>query len=125
MKNYNAIIAPGVVNIITGYGPKAGEALSRHMKVSKIAFTGSLATGRAIMKAAAETNLKKITLELGGKSPSIIFDDVESVDEVVFWAHTGIFFNSGQSCCAGILINNRRLSKKKLTVMQKRSVLII
>ncbi|KAI7859600.1 aldehyde dehydrogenase domain-containing protein [Circinella umbellata] len=92
---------PGVVNIITGYGPTAGEALSRHMKVSKIAFTGSLATGRAIMKAAAETNLKKITLELGGKSPSIIFDDVESVDEVVFWAHMGIFFNSGQSCCAG------------------------
>ncbi|KAI9278812.1 aldehyde dehydrogenase domain-containing protein [Phascolomyces articulosus] len=92
---------PGVINIITGYGPKAGEALSRHMKVSKIAFTGSLATGRAIMKAAAETNLKKVTLELGGKSPSIIFDDVESVDEVVFWAHMGIFFNAGQACCAG------------------------
>ncbi|KAI8140757.1 aldehyde dehydrogenase domain-containing protein [Fennellomyces sp. T-0311] len=92
---------PGVINIITGYGRITGEALSRHMKVSKIAFTGSTATGRAIMKASAETNLKKVTLELGGKSPNIIFDDVENLDEVVFWSHLGIFFNAGQVCCAG------------------------
>ena len=77
------------------------------MKVSKIAFTGSLATGRAIMKAAAETNLKKITLELGGKSPNIIFDDVENLDEVVFWSHLGAYFNAGQSCCAGMLGKKR------------------
>ncbi|KAI7848838.1 aldehyde dehydrogenase domain-containing protein [Circinella umbellata] len=95
---------PGVINIITGYGSKAGEAISRHMKVSKISFTGSLATGRAIMKAAAETNLKKVTLELGGKSPNIIFDDVENLDEVVFWSHLGIYYNAGQSCCAGARI---------------------
>ncbi|KAI8141072.1 aldehyde dehydrogenase domain-containing protein [Fennellomyces sp. T-0311] len=92
---------PGVINIITGYGPKAGEALARHMKVSKIAFTGSTATGRSIMKAAAESNLKKVTLELGGKSPNIIFDDVEDLDQVVFWARAGIFRNAGQICSAG------------------------
>ncbi|KAI9260682.1 aldehyde dehydrogenase domain-containing protein [Phascolomyces articulosus] len=92
---------PGVVNIITGYGNKAGEALSRHMKVSKVAFTGSTATGRAIMKAAAETNLKKVTLELGGKSPNIIFDDVENLDEAVFWSRMGIYWNAGQMCSAG------------------------
>lgn len=68
---------PGVVNIITGYGAVAGDALARHMKVSKVAFTGSTAVGRLIMKAASESNLKKVTLELGGKSPNIIFDDAD------------------------------------------------
>ncbi|KAG1151424.1 hypothetical protein G6F37_008677 [Rhizopus arrhizus] len=91
---------PGVINIITGYGAKAGEALSRHMKVSKIAFTGSTLVGRMVMKAAAESNLKKVTLELGGKSPNIIFDDAD-LDQAVKWAHKGIFFNHGQCCCAG------------------------
>ncbi|KAI8145573.1 aldehyde dehydrogenase domain-containing protein [Fennellomyces sp. T-0311] len=92
---------PGVVNIITGYGHIAGDALSRHMKVNKVAFTGSLAVGREILRAAADSNLKKVTLELGGKSPNIIFDDVENLDEVVFWSRMGIFFNAGQACCAG------------------------
>ncbi|KAG1472186.1 hypothetical protein G6F56_001694 [Rhizopus delemar] len=91
---------PGVVNIITGYGAIAGDALSRHMKVSKVAFTGSTPVGRMIMKAAAESNLKKVTLELGGKSPNIIFDDAD-LDQAVKWAHKGIFFNHGQTCCAG------------------------
>ncbi|KAG1310975.1 hypothetical protein G6F64_004154 [Rhizopus arrhizus] len=91
---------PGVINIITGYGAKAGDALSRHMKVSKIAFTGSTLVGRMVMKAAAESNLKKVTLELGGKSPNIIFDDAD-LDQAVKWAHKGIFFNHGQCCCAG------------------------
>ncbi|CAO3630296.1 unnamed protein product [Cunninghamella echinulata] len=91
---------PGVVNIITGYGHIAGDALSRHPKVGKVAFTGSTAVGRLIMKAAAETNLKKVTLELGGKSPNIIFDDAD-LDKAVKWAHHGIFFNHGQCCCAG------------------------
>ena len=61
------------------------------MKVSKIAFTGSLPTGRAIMKAAAETNLKKVTLELGGKSPNIIFDDVEDLDRAVWYSLNGMY----------------------------------
>ncbi|ORE09080.1 aldehyde dehydrogenase [Rhizopus microsporus var. microsporus] len=91
---------PGVINIITGYGAKAGDALARHMKVAKIAFTGSTLVGRMVMKAAAESNLKKVTLELGGKSPNIIFDDAD-LDQAVRWAHKGIFFNHGQCCCAG------------------------
>lgn len=91
---------PGVLNIITGYGAIAGDKLARHPKVGKIAFTGSTAVGRMIMKAAAESNLKKVTLELGGKSPNIIFDDAD-LDQAVAWAHKGIFFNHGQVCCAG------------------------
>ncbi|ORZ20267.1 aldehyde dehydrogenase domain-containing protein [Absidia repens] len=91
---------PGVINIITGYGAEAGDALARHLKVGKIAFTGSTLTGRHVMKAAAESNLKKVTLELGGKSPNIIFDDAD-LDKAVKWAHFGIFFNHGQCCCAG------------------------
>ncbi|KAI9318673.1 aldehyde dehydrogenase domain-containing protein [Dichotomocladium elegans] len=91
---------PGVLNIITGYGAIAGDKLSRHPKVGKIAFTGSTAVGRMVMKAAAETNLKKVTLELGGKSPNIIFDDAD-LEQAVRWTHQGIFFNHGQVCCAG------------------------
>lgn len=91
---------PGVINIITGFGAIAGDALARHMDVHKIAFTGSTAVGRLIMKAASESNLKKVTLELGGKSPNIIFDDAD-LDQAVRWAHKGIFFNHGQTCCAG------------------------
>ncbi|ORZ15064.1 aldehyde dehydrogenase domain-containing protein [Absidia repens] len=90
----------GVINIVTGYGPEAGDALARHTKVGKVAFTGSTLTGRTVMKAAAESNLKKVTLELGGKSPNIIFDDAD-LDKAVKWAHFGIFFNHGQCCCAG------------------------
>ncbi|KAI8341834.1 aldehyde dehydrogenase domain-containing protein [Chlamydoabsidia padenii] len=90
----------GVINIITGYGAEAGDALSRHPRIGKIAFTGSTLVGRLIMKAAAESNLKKVTLELGGKSPNIIFDDAD-LDKAVKWSHFGIFFNHGQCCCAG------------------------
>ncbi|KAI9278822.1 aldehyde dehydrogenase domain-containing protein [Phascolomyces articulosus] len=92
---------PGVINIISGYGHTAGEAMSHHKKIGKISFTGSVATGRLIMKGAAESNLKKVTLELGGKSPVIIFDDVENLDEAVTWVHTGGYSISGQACCAG------------------------
>lgn len=92
---------PGVVNILTGYGPVAGDALARHPKVAMVSFTGSTAVGRKIMTAASESNLKKVTLELGGKSPNIIFDDVQDLDKAVEWAHLGIFFNAGQVCCAG------------------------
>ncbi|KAI9488521.1 aldehyde dehydrogenase domain-containing protein [Zychaea mexicana] len=94
---------PGVVNIITGYGHIAGDKLARHPKVGKVAFTGSTNVGRMIMKASAESNLKKITLELGGKSPNIIFDDAD-IDQAVAWAHKGVFFNHGQCCCAGTRI---------------------
>jgi len=90
----------GVVNILPGFGPTAGAALARHMDVDKVAFTGSTEVGRLIMTAAAQSNLKRVTLELGGKSPNIIFDDTD-LDAAVEGAHLGIFVNQGQSCCAG------------------------
>jgi aldehyde dehydrogenase (NAD+) len=90
----------GVVNILPGFGPTAGAAIARHMDVDKVAFTGSTEVGRLIMTAAAQSNLKRVTLELGGKSPNIIFEDTD-LDAAVEGAHMGIFVNQGQSCCAG------------------------
>ncbi len=89
----------GVLNIVPGYGPTAGAALAEHMDVDKIAFTGESATGRIIMQAASK-NLKRISLELGGKSPNIVFADSD-IDNAVAGAMTGIFFNQGEVCCAG------------------------
>ena len=89
----------GVLNIVPGYGPTAGAALAEHMDVDKIAFTGAHTTGRIIMQAASK-NLKRITLELGGKSPNIVFADSD-IDSAVDGAMTGIFFNQGEVCCAG------------------------
>lgn len=89
---------PGVVNIVNGLGTVAGAALSSHTDVDKIAFTGSTATAKHIMKMAA-TNLKNITLETGGKSPLIVFDDAD-IDLAVYWAHAGIMSNQGQICTA-------------------------
>lgn len=91
---------PGVINILSGFGRIAGAALSAHMDVDKVAFTGSTVVGRQIMKAAAGSNLKKVTLELGGKSPNIVFEDAD-IDNAISWANFGIFFNHGQCCCAG------------------------
>jgi len=90
---------PGVLNIITGFGSITGAHLAAHERIDKVAFTGSTVTGRKIM-AAASLHLKKVTLELGGKSPNIILDDAD-VDHAVSWANSGIFFNSGQCCTAG------------------------
>ncbi len=90
----------GVVNLLPGFGPTAGAAIARHMDVDKVAFTGSTEVGRLIMAAAAQSNLKRVTLELGGKSPNIIFEDTD-LDAAVEGAHMGIFVNQGQSCCAG------------------------
>ncbi len=91
---------PGVVNILPGYGPTAGQAIARHMDVDKVAFTGSTEVGHLIMEASAQTNLKRVTLELGGKSPAIVFADAD-LDYAVENAHFGLFFNQGQCCCAG------------------------
>jgi aldehyde dehydrogenase (NAD+) len=90
----------GVVNMLPGYGPTAGAAIANHMDVDKVAFTGSTEVGHLIMEAAAKSNLKRVTLELGGKSPNIVFADVD-LDEAVEGAHFGLFFNHGQCCCAG------------------------
>jgi len=94
---------PGVVNVLSGYGPSAGEALGRHMDVDKICFTGSSAVGLKIIEMAAQSNMKRVTLELGGKSPMIICDDAD-IDQAVAAADFGLFFNAGQCCCASTRI---------------------
>ncbi len=88
----------GVVNVVTGFGETAGAALAAHAMVDKVAFTGSTEVGRLIVQAAAG-NLKKVSLELGGKSPNIVFDDAP--DDAVAGAANAIFFNHGQCCVAG------------------------
>ncbi|KAF8884703.1 aldehyde dehydrogenase domain-containing protein [Mucidula mucida] len=90
----------GVINILTGYGHTVGAAMAAHMDIEKVAFTGSTLVGRKVMEAAAKSNLKDVTLELGGKSPNIIFNDCD-LDQAVNWAAHGIFWNHGQACCAG------------------------
>ena len=91
---------PGVVNLLPGYGPTAGQAISRHMGIDKVAFTGSTEVGHMIMEASAQSNLKRVTLELGGKSPNIVFADTD-LDAAAQGSHFGLFFNQGQCCCAG------------------------
>jgi phenylacetaldehyde dehydrogenase len=91
-------VPDGVVNVVAGYGETAGAALAAHRDVDKVAFTGSTEVGRLIVQAAAG-NLKKVSLELGGKSPNIVFDDAE--DGAVEGAANAIFFNHGQCCVAG------------------------
>lgn len=95
-----ADIPAGVLNVVPGYGPTAGYAIASHPEIRKVAFTGSIEVGRKISEAAAQSNLKKVSLELGGKSPLVVMDDAD-VDEAVKIAHTAIFFNHGQNCCAG------------------------
>lgn len=90
----------GVINVVPGYGPTAGAALSSHMDVDKVAFTGEGATGKIVMTAAAQSNLKRVSLELGGKSPNIIFADAD-LDAAIEGAYFALFFNQGQCCCAG------------------------
>jgi phenylacetaldehyde dehydrogenase len=89
----------GVVNIVPGYGETAGAALSAHPDVDKVAFTGSTEVGKLILHAAAG-NLKKVSLELGGKSPNIVFQDAD-IEQTIPGAAMAIFFNHGQCCCAG------------------------
>jgi phenylacetaldehyde dehydrogenase len=90
---------PGVVNILTGFGETAGAAIAAHPDVDKVAFTGSTEVGKLIVHAAAG-NLKKVSLELGGKSPAIILADAD-LDLAIAGAASAIFFNHGQCCCAG------------------------
>jgi aldehyde dehydrogenase (NAD+) len=92
-------LPPGVLNVITGPGSSVGQAIVEHPGIDKIAFTGDTSTGKGIMRAAAET-LKKITLELGGKSPNIVLADAD-IDAALRGATTGIFYGKGEVCAAG------------------------
>ncbi|KAI4492240.1 hypothetical protein M0802_009930 [Mischocyttarus mexicanus] len=97
----------GVINVITGYGPTAGAAIAKHPDINKVAFTGSTEVGHLILEASAKSNLKRVTLELGGKSPLVIFDDYDGKYRYKIFmkaaaiAHDALFSNHGQSCCAG------------------------
>uniref|UniRef100_A0A8C7ALA0 Aldehyde dehydrogenase 1 family member A3 n=1 Tax=Neovison vison TaxID=452646 RepID=A0A8C7ALA0_NEOVI len=90
---------PGVVNIVPGFGPTVGAAISSHPQISKIAFTGSTEVGKLVKEAASRSNLKRVTLELGGKNPCIVCADAD-LDLAVECAHQGVFFNQGQCCTA-------------------------
>ena len=92
-------VPDGVVNVVPGYGDPAGEALARHSDVDKLAFTGSIRTARRLLHASADTNLKKLSLELGGKSPLVVLDDAD-VDAAVRACFWGIFANKGEVCSA-------------------------
>lgn len=91
---------PGVLSVVNGFGADLGSAISSHPGIDKVAFTGSTVTGRKVMESAAKSNLKKITLELGGKSPVMVFNDVD-LDETVPWVALALIYNMGQDCTAG------------------------
>jgi len=90
---------PGVISVVPGYGPTAGRAIANHMNIDKVAFTGSTEVGMLVAEAAAKSNLKRVSLELGGKSPNIVLSDA-NLSDAVEHSHFGLFFNQGQ-CCAG------------------------
>ena len=90
----------GVVNVIPGYGPTAGAAISLHPDIDKVAFTGSTDVGHLIKESAGKSNLKRVSLELGGKSPLVVFADAD-MDNAIEFAHNAVFANHGQNCCAG------------------------
>ncbi|RAH78776.1 aldehyde dehydrogenase [Aspergillus japonicus CBS 114.51] len=99
--------AAGVVNIVPGDGPSAGAALSHHPNIRKLSFTGSTAAGRAILRASAASNLKQVSLELGGKGPSLVFADCDLANALL-WTRIGITANNGQICAAGSRIYVQR-----------------
>jgi acyl-CoA reductase-like NAD-dependent aldehyde dehydrogenase len=92
-------IPPGVVNVVPGFGPTAGAAIAAHLDIDKVTFTGSTETGREVVKLSTG-NLKKLSLELGGKSPNIVFEDAD-LDAAAKGMFMGIFYNQGQTCSAG------------------------
>ena len=94
-------IPEGVFNVVPGFGPTAGQALGRHMDVDCIAFTGSGPVGRMFMKYAADSNMKRVWLEAGGKSPNVVFADAPNLDTAAREAAGGIFYNQGEVCSAG------------------------
>lgn len=100
---------PGIFNVLSGYGKDVGSAISRHPDLGKVAFTGSTLTGKKVMADAANSNLKSVSLECGGKSPLIVFDDAD-IEECVKWASFGVMYNTGQNCTA----NSRILVDEKI-----------
>ncbi|WP_133010344.1 aldehyde dehydrogenase [Marinomonas flavescens] len=98
---YQAGVPAGVFNVITGSGKEVGEAIGRHMDVDMVTFTGSTATGRRFLGYSAESNIKEVVLELGGKNPCIVLDDAEDIDTVAEQVVAAAFWNMGENCSAG------------------------
>ena len=105
-------VPPGVVNVLPGFGKTAGAAIAAHMGVDKVTFTGSTATGREVLKASAG-NMKRVTMELGGKSPNIVFADAD-MEAAARGMFMGIFYNQGQTCSAGSRVFIERPAHEKL-----------
>lgn len=93
-------IPPGVLNVLPGTGPEVGEPIGRHMDIDAVSFTGSTETGRRFLRYAAESNLKEVTLEMGGKNPAVVLEDAENLDRVAAHVVNGAFWNAGQNCSA-------------------------
>lgn len=93
-------VPPGVLNVVTGMGPDVGEPLGRHMDVDMVSFTGSTETGRRFLRYSADSNLKKVVLECGGKNPFVVFDDAEELDLIAEHVVNGAFWNMGENCSA-------------------------
>ncbi|MDL4776507.1 aldehyde dehydrogenase [Actinomadura xylanilytica] len=107
-------LPPGVLNVVTGFGPTAGAALGRHPGVDAVAFTGSGEVGRLLLHSAADSNLKRVALELGGKSPQIVLADAPDTETVARAVAGGIFFNQGEVCSAGSRLLVHRSRKDEL-----------
>lgn len=119
-------VPAGVFNVVTGLGESAGAAISNHSDIDMVSFTGSTEVGRLIMKAAADSNLKHLSLELGGKSPFVIFEDAD-IEHAVDSACMTIFYNQGQTCTAGsrLFVQNSIMDKVVEIIKEKVSKIIV
>ena len=117
---HEAGIPAGVFNVVSGGGREVGEAIGRHMDIPMVSFTGSTDTGRLFLKYAAESNLKRIVLELGGKNPAVVMNDCEDLDEVAQFVTAGAFWNMGENCSASSrLIVHKDVKDELLGLMAK------
>ncbi|KAF5748602.1 aldehyde dehydrogenase family 2 member C4-like [Tripterygium wilfordii] len=119
-------IPDGVLNVVPGFGPTAGAAISSHMDIDKVCFTGSTEVGRAVMEAAAKSNLKQVSLELGGKSPMLIFDDAD-IDKATDLALFGVVFNKGEACVASsrVYVQEGIYDEFVIKLVQKAKALVV
>ncbi|BAP44881.1 aldehyde dehydrogenase [Pseudomonas sp. StFLB209] len=111
---HQAGVPAGVFNIVPGGGREVGEPIGRHMDIAAVSFTGSTDTGRLFLKYSAESNIKRVVLELGGKNPAVVMNDVEDLDEVAQYLVAGAFWNMGENCSASSRLIVHRDVKDKL-----------
>jgi len=117
---HQAGVPAGVFNLVPGGGREVGEAIGRHMDIPMVSFTGSTDTGRLFLKYSAESNLKRIVLELGGKNPAVVMNDCEDLDEVAQFVTAGAFWNMGENCSASSrLIVHKDVKDELLTLIGK------